>query len=206
MDTLHLHVISNDLVSDRLKNKKHYLSFHPTLGFWLPISKVLELQASGAKTLPKSPQAYEAMLKGPLISHYDPAGKTLLNTMPKLKEYLEKQWVEDVKRRRGQQGSGSSIGISTVASSSKEQGVGSSSTQQEVASSSNDREVASLSKDQEAAGSLNDGEVVSSVNDAEPASSSTLPNKRSITQNPAFGEDENSEEEIDLRPRKRLDR
>lgn len=39
---LHLHVISADLVSERMKNKKHYNSFHPSLGFFLHMSDVLE--------------------------------------------------------------------------------------------------------------------------------------------------------------------
>jgi hypothetical protein len=38
---LHLHVISSDLCSPSLKQKKHYNSFHPTLGFFLHIDEVL---------------------------------------------------------------------------------------------------------------------------------------------------------------------
>jgi aprataxin len=38
---LHLHVLSDDLLSDRLKHKKHYNSFHPKLGFFLDIDEVL---------------------------------------------------------------------------------------------------------------------------------------------------------------------
>ena len=38
---LHLHVISSDLCSPSLKHKKHYNSFHPTLGFFLHIDEVL---------------------------------------------------------------------------------------------------------------------------------------------------------------------
>lgn len=38
---LHLHVLSADLVSERMKNKKHYNSFHPSLGFFLHIDDVL---------------------------------------------------------------------------------------------------------------------------------------------------------------------
>jgi aprataxin len=47
METVHVHVISDDLVSDRLKNKKHYQSFHPTQGFWLDLDHVLQLARSG---------------------------------------------------------------------------------------------------------------------------------------------------------------
>lgn len=38
---LHLHVISTDFVSPPLKTKKHYNSFHPTLGFFLPLDSVI---------------------------------------------------------------------------------------------------------------------------------------------------------------------
>ena len=39
---LHLHVISADLLSETMVNKKHYNSFHPKLGFFLHIQEVLE--------------------------------------------------------------------------------------------------------------------------------------------------------------------
>ena len=38
---LHLHVLSADLYSPRMKLKKHYNSFHPKLGFFLHLSDVL---------------------------------------------------------------------------------------------------------------------------------------------------------------------
>ncbi|KAJ3505558.1 hypothetical protein NLJ89_g7351 [Agrocybe chaxingu] len=41
MEHLHLHVISADLCSERMKNKKHYNSFHPKLGFFLHLDDVL---------------------------------------------------------------------------------------------------------------------------------------------------------------------
>ena len=37
---LHLHVISADLCSEKLKHKKHYNSFHPKLGFFLHLDEV----------------------------------------------------------------------------------------------------------------------------------------------------------------------
>jgi len=37
---LHLHIISADLCSEKMKNKKHYNSFHPKLGFFLHIDEV----------------------------------------------------------------------------------------------------------------------------------------------------------------------
>lgn len=36
---LHLHVISDDLVSPSLKTKKHYNSFNPKLGFFVPLDE-----------------------------------------------------------------------------------------------------------------------------------------------------------------------
>ena len=38
---LHLHIIASDIFSDRLKNKKHYNSFHPKRGFFLHLDDVL---------------------------------------------------------------------------------------------------------------------------------------------------------------------
>ncbi|KAL0071539.1 aprataxin-like protein [Marasmius tenuissimus] len=38
---LHLHIISADLCSEKLKHKKHYNSFHPKLGFFLHVDDVL---------------------------------------------------------------------------------------------------------------------------------------------------------------------
>ncbi|WFD29454.1 hypothetical protein MSPP1_000463 [Malassezia sp. CBS 17886] len=46
MRHLHLHVLSTDLVSERLKHKKHYLAFHPTAGYWLPLADARALAAS----------------------------------------------------------------------------------------------------------------------------------------------------------------
>ena len=41
MEHVHLHIISSDLMSDCLKNKKHYNSFHPSHGFFLHLDDVL---------------------------------------------------------------------------------------------------------------------------------------------------------------------
>ncbi|MCO5565818.1 hypothetical protein L7F22_019493 [Adiantum nelumboides] len=97
MDTIHLHVISDDLVSDRLKHKKHYQSFHPTHGFWLELDTIQELVRQGKKSLPNSEAHYESLLKSPLISFRD--GKVYPN-MPKLKDHLEQAWIENLKQRR----------------------------------------------------------------------------------------------------------
>ncbi|CAO1627376.1 unnamed protein product [Parajaminaea phylloscopi] len=91
MDTVHLHVISTDLVSPRLKHKKHYQSFHPTKGFFLHLDQIKSLVAANAKALPRPPSWYEDLLKQPLVSHID--GKTYKN-MPELKRHLERAWIE----------------------------------------------------------------------------------------------------------------
>lgn len=47
---LHLHVYSKDLISDSLKKKKHYNSFHPSLGFFLPLETVKGWVEGGLST------------------------------------------------------------------------------------------------------------------------------------------------------------
>ena len=39
---VHLHVLSADLCSDRVKIKKHYNTFHPKLGFFLHYKDVMD--------------------------------------------------------------------------------------------------------------------------------------------------------------------
>lgn len=53
MDTehVHLHVISSDMISPKLKNKKHYNSFHPTLGFFLNLEDLIEQAKAGPISL-----------------------------------------------------------------------------------------------------------------------------------------------------------
>ena len=38
---IHLHIISSDLDSPSLKSKKHFNSFHPELGFFIPLDQVI---------------------------------------------------------------------------------------------------------------------------------------------------------------------
>lgn len=45
---VHLHVISGDLVSPSLKTKKHYNSFNPKLGFFIPLDEADDV--SGARS------------------------------------------------------------------------------------------------------------------------------------------------------------
>lgn len=93
MEHLHLHVASMDLVSARLKHKKHYLSFAPTVDFAQRLDDVDKMVAEGKQALPKSERAYENLLKGPLISHH--TGQRF-KFFPELKAHLESHWRDTV--------------------------------------------------------------------------------------------------------------
>jgi aprataxin len=83
MRRLHFHIISRDLVSDCIKNKKHYNSF--ATDFFLPCDKVLtELESKGKVTIDKT--KYENLLKNDLKCH---RCKSSQKNIPKLKEHLE---------------------------------------------------------------------------------------------------------------------
>ncbi|GAA5850487.1 hypothetical protein JCM8547_001890 [Rhodosporidiobolus lusitaniae] len=88
MKHVHLHVISTDLISPKLKNKKHYNSFHPTLGFFLHLSDVILGCESSSFSL-DSPKHYDSLLKLDLVSFHN--GETYPN-IPKLKKHLEEEW------------------------------------------------------------------------------------------------------------------
>ncbi|GAA5857930.1 hypothetical protein JCM1840_000972 [Sporobolomyces johnsonii] len=91
MRHVHLHVISSDMLSPKLKNKKHWNSFHPELGFFLHLSDVIAGVEDGSFSLqPKDD--YESILKLPLQSFYD--GRTYAN-LPKLKDHL----LDEFKKR-----------------------------------------------------------------------------------------------------------
>ncbi|SJX62889.1 uncharacterized protein SRS1_13716 [Sporisorium reilianum f. sp. reilianum] len=115
MEHLHLHVVSMDLVSDRLKHKKHFLSFHPSVGFALRLDDVDQWFEQGTKSLPKSEQAYEQLLKGPLVSHH--TGRAF-RFFPELKAHLESHWRESILADRARSaGEGvASAGVKRVAS------------------------------------------------------------------------------------------
>lgn len=101
MEHLHLHVVSMDLVSDRLKHKQHFLSFHPTLGFAVRLEAVEDLIRKGKRTLPKSRQAYEQLVKGPLMSHH--TGQ-VFRFFPELKAHLEAYWYDSILSSQGAAG------------------------------------------------------------------------------------------------------
>lgn len=93
MEHLHLHVLSADLCSEKMKNKKHYNSFHPKLGFFLDVDEVLSW-------FDADPGFFSSMatLKA---SEYDPILKEDLScfrchshqkNMPTLKAHLQEEW------------------------------------------------------------------------------------------------------------------
>ncbi|KAJ3236725.1 hypothetical protein HDU78_004456 [Chytriomyces hyalinus] len=83
MAHLHLHIISDDMISPALKNKKHWNSF--TTKFFVSLDEVVEKVAAGG-SIEMNPSLYEALLKGPLVCHK--CFKTIKN-MPELKRHLE---------------------------------------------------------------------------------------------------------------------
>jgi len=103
MEHVHLHIISSDLCSPSLKNKKHYNSFHPKLGFFIHFDEVLswfegsvsDPVSSGA---PKTPslrkERYEPLLKTDLACWKCGEG---VRNIPLLKSHLEKEWKEERK-------------------------------------------------------------------------------------------------------------
>ncbi|KAF8741013.1 hypothetical protein AX14_006216 [Amanita brunnescens Koide BX004] len=93
MTHLHLHVLSADLCSEKMKNKKHYNSFHPKLGFFLDIDTVtswFDATPSFRTSMVNTTQtSYEKKLKEPLSCFH--CGESMKN-MPSLKEHLQKEW------------------------------------------------------------------------------------------------------------------
>ncbi|ORY89390.1 hypothetical protein BCR35DRAFT_317308 [Leucosporidium creatinivorum] len=93
MRHVHMHVISSDMISDRLKNKKHYNSFHPTLGLFLHYDDVLEQCELGQNDFPPKSH-FESLEKEALVSFYTDEE---FKTIPKLKEHLVAQFERRAK-------------------------------------------------------------------------------------------------------------
>ncbi|KAJ7273655.1 HIT-like domain-containing protein [Mycena haematopus] len=101
MAHLHLHVLSDDLLSDRMKNKKHYNSFNPKLDFFLDIDKVLswfDAEDSYYNSMAKlDTKHYESMLKEDLSCWRCDAS---IKNMPALKAHLQEEWDAQAKRAK----------------------------------------------------------------------------------------------------------
>ncbi|KAK1232970.1 aprataxin-like protein [Marasmius sp. AFHP31] len=101
MHHLHLHIISADLCSEKLKHKKHYNSFHPKLGFFLHVDDVLpwfDSESSHFSQMAKlDAKRYEALLKEDLTCfHCDKSMKNI----PTLKEHLQQEWNSQAARHK----------------------------------------------------------------------------------------------------------
>ncbi|TFK29881.1 HIT-like protein [Coprinopsis marcescibilis] len=101
MEHLHLHVLSADMCSEKMKNKKHYNSFHPSKGFFLHINDVLDwFEATPGyyqQVTKLDPKAYEALLKEGLTCWK--CGSEMKN-IPSLKEHLQEEWNKQESRSR----------------------------------------------------------------------------------------------------------
>ncbi|KAF5391469.1 hypothetical protein D9757_002034 [Collybiopsis confluens] len=101
MHHLHLHVLSSDLCSPRLKNKKHYNSFHPKLGFFLHIDEVLSWfdgEASYYSEMSKlDVKAYESLLKEDLVCW---RCESTMKNIPTLKSHLQEEWDKVFRREK----------------------------------------------------------------------------------------------------------
>jgi len=100
MDHLHLHVISSDLCSESLKNKKHYNSFHPSLGFFLHLDDVLSwfdlAEDEFRERASLQPRKYEILLKRDLRSWRT---KEMFRTIPLLKSALQEEWEREKRQQ-----------------------------------------------------------------------------------------------------------
>lgn len=94
MEHLHLHVLSADLYSPKMKLKKHYNSFHPSLGFFLHLKDVLSwfdaVPSYYQRMIKLDANDYESLLKdgGLCCWRCDRA----LVSMPKLKVHLRDEF------------------------------------------------------------------------------------------------------------------
>jgi len=101
---LHLHVISSDLNSPSLKNKKHYNSFHPGLGYFLHLDDVLEwfeaVESHWKKTSQLNSKDYDPNLKEALQCW---RCDEVLKTVPVLKDHLKDHFEADVAKAKKKQ-------------------------------------------------------------------------------------------------------
>ncbi|KAH9035381.1 HIT-like domain-containing protein [Lactarius pseudohatsudake] len=104
MEHLHLHVISSDLTAPALKTKRHYNSFSPRTGFFVPLAEVrtwFDDAAAAAPQLAKvrrlAPEEYEPRLKYALeCFRCDQPAKN----MPALKKHLQDEF-DALRKREG---------------------------------------------------------------------------------------------------------
>ncbi|KAI0831345.1 hypothetical protein BC628DRAFT_1415862 [Trametes gibbosa] len=97
VEHLHLHLVSSEFLGEYFKKKKHNNSFHPRMGFFLPLDEVLrwfdaDIEpswfASKAKMESKD---YAPILKADMLC---PHCDAVYKTMPKLKLHLAEVFAE----------------------------------------------------------------------------------------------------------------
>ncbi|KAH9079624.1 HIT-like domain-containing protein [Lactarius deliciosus] len=104
MEHLHLHVISSDLTAPALKTKRHYNSFSPRAGFFVPLAEVRTWCDDAAAAAPQfakvrrlAPEDYEPRLKYALeCFRCDQPAKN----MPALKKHLQDEF-DALRKREG---------------------------------------------------------------------------------------------------------
>jgi len=84
MNLLHLHVISDDMDSDNVKNKKHYLSFQSD--YFVPGRAMLRILKEEQRAFTVNTAYYKALLKQSLKCHKCGHG---IRTIPALKKHLK---------------------------------------------------------------------------------------------------------------------
>ncbi|EGN95358.1 hypothetical protein SERLA73DRAFT_112794 [Serpula lacrymans var. lacrymans S7.3] len=99
MEHLHLHVLSNDLCSPRMRKKQHYQSFHPKHGFFLHLDDVLswfDAEPSYYDTVSQLKKSqYEPLLKGDFECW---KCERVIANMPALKSHLQEEWDKEMQR------------------------------------------------------------------------------------------------------------
>jgi aprataxin len=115
---VHLHILSGDLVSPSLKNKKHYNSFHPSLGFFLHLEDVVswfDLPQEAFDDVITIKLFLRPIATDPYLTQkialpskdYEPLLKQDLScfkcgeefkTIPKLKDHLQNEWENEGKK------------------------------------------------------------------------------------------------------------
>ncbi|GFZ45239.1 hypothetical protein JCM24511_02965 [Saitozyma sp. JCM 24511] len=98
MKHVHVHVISEDRMSDKLKTKKHYNSFRPDLGFFVSLRDVQHWIEDGddqsIRQHIESLDSAEALLDTPLMCFKCDEPE---HNMPSLKKHLEKEYEKEKK-------------------------------------------------------------------------------------------------------------
>jgi aprataxin len=101
MEHLHLHVLSSDLCSEKMKHKKHYNSFHPKLGFFLHLHEVLSWFDAAPSYFERMSRLkksdYEHLVKESLCCW---RCERDMKNMPVLKAHLQEEWDDEAHKEK----------------------------------------------------------------------------------------------------------